>query len=71
VTEQQGEGNPAEHDIAPDAGQGSGDPRVAGAVERLDELTDLPPAEHVEVYESVHRVLQESLAEAQADRADG
>jgi hypothetical protein len=43
------------------------DPRVGAAVRRLDELGDLPPAEHVEVYESVHHDLQESLAEAAGD----
>jgi hypothetical protein len=41
-----------------------GDSRVRDAVRRLDELSDLPPAEHVEVYESVHSDLQEALAEA-------
>jgi hypothetical protein len=43
---------------------GSGDPRVAAAVARLDELGDTPPAEHVEVYEDAHRVLQDALADA-------
>ena len=49
------------------------DPRIAAAVARLDGLGDQPPAEHVEVYEEVHRVLQESLADANhgTDRADG
>jgi len=59
----------------PDQAAASGDPRVRDAVRRLDELSDLPPAEHVEVYEAVHSSLQESLAEAsrQADEspADG
>ena len=43
------------------------------AVARLDALGDRPPVEHVEVYEEVHRVLQESLADAthSTDRADG
>jgi hypothetical protein len=41
-----------------------GDSRVRDAVRRLDELSDLPPAEHVEIYESVHSNLQEALAEA-------
>jgi hypothetical protein len=41
------------------------DPRIADAIERLERLAERPPAEHVEVYEDVHRVLQESLAEAQ------
>ena len=40
------------------------DPRIAAAVARLDSLGDQPPAEHIEVYEEVHRVLQESLADA-------
>jgi hypothetical protein len=53
-------------DAAPDA-----DPRVRDAVRRLDDLSDLPPAEHVEVYEAVHSSLQESLAAAsrQADES--
>jgi hypothetical protein len=59
----------------PDAAASVVDPRVRDAVRRLDELSDLPPAEHVEIYESVHSSLQESLAEAsrQADEspADG
>ena len=59
----------------PNQAAASGDPRVRDAVRRLDELSDLPPAEHVEVYEAVHSSLQESLAEAsrQADEspADG
>jgi hypothetical protein len=51
---------------APDA-----DPRVRDAVRRLDDLSDLPPAEHVEVYEAVHSSLQESLVAAsrQADES--
>jgi hypothetical protein len=59
----------------PDEPASVADPRVRDAVRRLDELSDLPPAEHVEIYESVHSSLQESLAEAsrQADEspADG
>jgi hypothetical protein len=48
------------------------DPRIAAAVARLDGLEDQPPAEHVEVYEEVHGVLQESLADAArgTDRTD-
>ena len=45
------------------------DPRIAAAVARLDALSDTPPAEHVEVYEQVHRVLQDALADA--TRGDG
>jgi hypothetical protein len=33
-------------------------------VARLDGLTDTPPVEHIEVYEDVHRVLQDALADA-------
>jgi hypothetical protein len=40
------------------------DPRIAAAVARLDGLTETAPAEHVEVYEDVHRVLQDALADA-------
>jgi hypothetical protein len=50
---------------APEAMPSDGaDPRVAAAVARLDGLGDTPPAEHVEVYEDVHRVLQDALADA-------
>ena len=48
-----------------------GDPRVAAAVARLGELGDSPPEEHVEVYEQVHQVLQETLSDAQQDRPEG
>ena len=41
-----------------------GDPRIAAAVARLDALGDTPAADHVEVYEDVHRVLQDALADA-------
>jgi hypothetical protein len=47
------------------------DPRVGAAVRHLDELADRPLAEHVEVFESVHRSLQESLAEAAGDGDPG
>jgi hypothetical protein len=40
---------------------------VATAVARLDSLADLPPADHVEIYEDVHRVLQDALADAAHD----
>jgi hypothetical protein len=55
----------------PDEAAPAADPRVRDAVRRLDDLSELPPAEHVEVYEAVHSSLQESLAEAsrQADEA--
>jgi hypothetical protein len=47
----------------------SGDPRVQAALQRLGELADTAPPEHVEIYEDVHRTLQEVLAEA--GRQDG
>jgi hypothetical protein len=43
------------------------DPRLAHVLTRLDELEGTEPAEHVAVYEAVHRTLQEVLADA----ADG
>ena len=45
------------------------DPRVAAAVDRLDELAAKDPAEHVEIYEQVHRDLQDALADAADERA--
>ena len=45
------------------------DPRIAAAVERLESLTERPPAEHVDVYDEVHSVLQEALADAQGDQS--
>ena len=45
------------------------DPRVAAAVDRLDELASKDPAEHVEIYEQVHRELQDALADAADERA--
>lgn len=43
------------------------DPRVELAIERMGELADRPPAEHVAVYDDVHRTLQEVLAQAAED----
>ena len=43
------------------------DPRIAAAVARLDSLPERPPAEHVTIYDEVHAVLQDALAEAQDD----
>jgi hypothetical protein len=78
VTEPPHDDRMTSYDVAPvrpEVAASVGDPRVRDAVRRLDTLSDLPPAEHVEVYESVHSSLQESLAEAsrQADEtpADG
>jgi len=41
-----------------------GDPRVDAALRRAGELVATSPAEHVEIYEDVHRSLQEVLADA-------
>jgi len=41
----------------------TGDARVDGAMERLNELKDLPAIEHVTVFEDVHRRLHETLTE--------
>ena len=43
---------------------GPGDPRVDAALRRAAELTATSPTEHVEIYEDVHRRLQEVLADA-------
>ena len=42
----------------------SGDPRVDAAMRRAAELAGTSPTEHVEIYEDVHRSLQEVLADA-------
>ncbi|MDQ1599651.1 MAG: hypothetical protein QOD68_1125 [Actinomycetota bacterium] len=47
------------------------DPRIAAAVARLDGLTDTPLVQHVEVYEDVHRVLQDALADAAVSSETG
>jgi hypothetical protein len=49
-------------DRAPDRGESTGDPRVDAAVARLAELDERPTAEHVEVYDDVHRRLQDALS---------
>jgi hypothetical protein len=41
-----------------------GDPRVDAAFRRAGELAATSPTEHVEIYEDVHRSLQEVLADA-------
>ena len=46
------------------AGAAPGDPRVDAALRRAGELAATSPAEHVEIYEDVHRSLQEVLADA-------
>jgi hypothetical protein len=48
--------------------QAPGDPRVDAALRRAGELADTSPTEHVEIYEDVHRSLQEVLADASGQR---
>jgi hypothetical protein len=60
----------AEPVVARQLTEDAGDPRIAAAVARLDGLSDRPPVEHVEVYEDVHRVLQDSLADATREDGD-
>ena len=54
-----------EHFAAVDALESTGDARVDAAAARLEEVPDLPTADHVEVYEDVHRRLQDALSEAE------
>jgi hypothetical protein len=42
----------------------AGDPRVDAALRRAAELAATSPTEHVEIYEDIHRSLQEVLADA-------
>lgn len=53
----------ARADDAAPALEPTGDERVDAAVERLGEVPRRPPAEHVAIYEDVHRRLQDSLAD--------
>lgn len=43
--------------------QSTGDARVDAALARLTELDQRPPAEHVAIYEDIHRRLQEALTD--------
>jgi hypothetical protein len=47
---------------APPSPEPTGDERVDTALARFDELTAAPVADHVEVFEDVHRRLQDVLA---------
>jgi hypothetical protein len=58
-------------DQAPVEGSAVTDPRIGQALARLEGLAERSPAEHVEVYEDVHRVLHESLTQAQEQRTGG
>lgn len=61
MTEHDGPRSPAEIP----AGESTGDARVDDAVERLAGLDDVPVHDHAAVIESVHRILQDALAEEQ------
>ena len=43
------------------------DARVAAAVARLDELSDLPVVEHVDTYADVHERLSSALSDVTTD----
>lgn len=56
-------------DEAPQAQPSStGAPAADQAAERLEAIDDAPLDEHVEIYEDVHRRLQEGLAELDEGR---
>jgi hypothetical protein len=42
----------------------TGEARVDAATARLEEIVELPTSEHVEVYDDIHRRLQDALADA-------
>ncbi|MDR0343594.1 MAG: hypothetical protein LBI49_10905 [Nocardiopsaceae bacterium] len=50
----------------PAAQRATGDPRVDGALSRLDDLAGLPVAEHPAVFEQVHQRLAEALGDLDA-----
>ena len=47
------------------------DPRVAAAVDRLEDLSSLPVSEHVEVFADVHARLTEALGSASPTPSEG
>lgn len=49
--------------VVPRARPSTGDPRVDDAVARLDDLAELPIAEHLAVFEYVHERLTEALGD--------
>jgi hypothetical protein len=49
--------------VVPRARPSTGDPRVDDAVARLDDLSGLPVAEHLAVFEYVHERLTEALGD--------
>ncbi|HEU5157140.1 MAG TPA: hypothetical protein VFU43_09090 [Streptosporangiaceae bacterium] len=55
---------------APPPPEPTGDERVDAALARFDELTAAPVAEHVDVFEDVHRRLQDVLAAMDHDHEE-
>lgn len=53
---------PAEASAQADV-ESTGDPRVDTAVARLAEVDGLPTSQHAEVYDEIHRRLQDALAD--------
>jgi hypothetical protein len=51
-------------------GRTTGDARADAALARLDELTDAPLTTHPEIFQDVHRRLQEALTGIDADTPD-
>ena len=50
--------------------QETGEPRVDQAVADLDRLADLPPDEHVPVFERTHATLRQVLGEVDSGPGD-
>lgn len=46
----------------PEPAESFGDPRVDGALARLNAVTELPGMDQVAEYEAVHQTLQDTLA---------
>ncbi len=56
---------------APAGASSEADPRVERALGRMGELAGSAPGDHVEIYDDVHRSLQEVLAQAAEGTAAG
>lgn len=70
VTHERDLGATGEPGIAESTGR-AGDPQVAAALARLEELGTIPVAEHVAVFEDVHRRLTGVLSGLDEERAPG